>query len=87
MLAMRLITSICFCIGSPTRISDALWCARWQMISAIVCGCSSWMNVSRFSLSARCRNANGVFCTCVWICAITRSATFGSSESRSSRLA
>jgi len=61
MLATRLMTSICFCMGRATRISLALWWGRWQMISAMVCGCSSWIKVMRFSLSARCRKAKGVF--------------------------
>ena len=86
MLAMRLTTSICFWLGRPTRISRALCGGRCARISAIVCGCSSWMNVSRFSDSAFCRNENGVVCTCCVTCLITRSASSSLSDFCKQRL-
>ena len=33
-------------------------------MSAIVCGCSSWMKVSRLALSTFCRKEKGAFRTC-----------------------
>ena len=68
-------------------ISLAFWAGRCARISAIVCGCSSWMNVSRFSLSAFCKNEKGVVATCWVTCLIAFSASASDRLLRSSALA
>jgi len=86
-VATRFTTSICFWLGSPTRISDAFCAGRCAKISAIVCGCSSWINVSRFSDSAFCKNENGDVCTCCVTVLMTRLASSSLSDLRNSDLA
>ncbi len=45
------------------------------------------MNVSRFSLSAFCKNENGVVCTCCVTCLITREASDSLKDFRNRALA
>ena len=59
MVAMRRMTDSWRSAGRPLMMSAAWDGGTCERIRAIVCGCSSMMNVSRFWLSTFCRKPNG----------------------------